>query len=613
MISLALITKGNSNMPGSIRVTVLEAFDLPAGAADGKYVSVKVSIGKREFQTKPNKVDGSKTTTWNSEFVFPVLNLRDNLVVVLLGSKGEDLSRNEIDTSSIVEKAFRDEALLLKGGGCIHLRLNFVLTEEERRRIEVMRAAALKRREKETSNLSGKNQSAVDIGESPAVSTGKETNKDHVLYGGASHLETSGISSQNETVETLNTLKERNLGCELKEKAEELNPPNLNPSEVVARYVEETPTSEMILNANESSAKNLTRLNGESQVVAEKAAKAKVADATQCEDGNIVGGADALSIQEEGTATDRNSLDFDPWTSHGSIGGSISPTPLIQAPDEAAHSENMTPLDLDGMGSNVMSLDANDENLTCSNPVAAEKPIEPEPCLASGFKDETTQPFVDAPQTSGITTSTSSSVKAKIKAYEKSFSQDAGHINQMLPTEGGKLQVNIHLQWKENVLHSSLKEQAKPLDKEEDASNILRDCKADGTSFGLVGHVELATDGDMDSKEERSKVIEERGADRNPAEQILILSTVEECLDDAGRTGSDVALKACVEESEGEEYSPCLREQEKEKKLNSLGLLGFTKRVLAGAVIVAAGIVLWAANSNRRSSTLQRSRSKKKK
>lgn len=613
MISLSLITKGNSNMPGSIRVTVLEAFDLPARAADGKYVSVKVSIGKREFQTKPNKVDGSKTTTWNSEFVFPVLNLRDNLVVVLLGSKGEDLSRNEIDTSSIVEKAFRDEALLLKGGGCIHLKLNFVLTEEERRRIEVMRAAAVRRREKETSKLSGKNQSEVDIGESPAVLmptiTGKEIDKDHVLDGVAPRLETLGISSQSEAVETLNALKESNLGCEVKEKAEELNPPNLNPSEVVARYVEETPTSEMTLNANEASAKDLTRLHGESQVVAEKAAKAKVADATQCEDGDIVGAAGALSIQEEGTLTDRKSLDFDPWSSQGSIGGSISPTPLIHVPDEAAHSENMTPLDLDGMGSNLLSLDANDENLTCSDPVAAEKPIEPEPCLASGFKDETTQPFVDAPQTSGITTSTSSSVKAKIKAYEKSYSQDAGYINQMLPTEGGKLQVNIHLQWKENAPHSSLKEQAKPLDKEEDASNILRGGKEDGTSFGLVGHVELATDGGMDSKEVRSKVIEERGADRNPAEQLLILSTVE-CLDDAGRTESDAVLEACAEESEGEEYTPCLREQEKEKKLNSLGLLGFTKRVLGGAVIVAAGIVLWAANSNRRSSTLQRSRSK---
>ncbi|GLJ05154.1 hypothetical protein SUGI_0012320 [Cryptomeria japonica] len=133
-------------MPGSIRVSVLESVDLPPEATGGKYVSIKVSIGKKEFQTKPSEVNGGRTAAWNSNFAFPVLNLQDNLMVALLDSKGNAISQTEIGTPIIVEKGSLEEIFPLKGGGCVHLRLSFVLTLEERMKIEAMREAALEKK-----------------------------------------------------------------------------------------------------------------------------------------------------------------------------------------------------------------------------------------------------------------------------------------------------------------------------------------------------------------------------------------------------------------------------------------------------------------------------------
>ncbi|KAI5059971.1 hypothetical protein GOP47_0024391 [Adiantum capillus-veneris] len=133
----------------SIRVLVLEAFDLPEAVDDGEEVAIKVAVGAREFQTAPNKTFGRKTAPWTLDFEFPVLNLRDNLLVMLVHKNGEMISKNEIDTPSIVEKGSYEVYLLLDGGGSIHLSLSFVLTDEERRRIDIMRAAALKRRGQE--------------------------------------------------------------------------------------------------------------------------------------------------------------------------------------------------------------------------------------------------------------------------------------------------------------------------------------------------------------------------------------------------------------------------------------------------------------------------------
>lgn len=146
-------------------MSVLEAFRLPEGISDGEDVAIKVVVGTREYQTVPTKSVGGKTAPWSSDFVFPVLNLRDNLLVILLDKNGEAISKNEIDTPSIVEQGSFEVNLLLNGGGSVHLGLSFMLTEEERRKIDVMRAAALKRREQEALKRSASTQSLRVEGE----------------------------------------------------------------------------------------------------------------------------------------------------------------------------------------------------------------------------------------------------------------------------------------------------------------------------------------------------------------------------------------------------------------------------------------------------------------
>ncbi|XP_024528382.1 uncharacterized protein LOC112345562 isoform X2 [Selaginella moellendorffii] len=133
-------------MPGNIRVAVLEAIDLPSTVTDGKSVAVKVSVGRREFQTSSVEPQDGRTQPWNLEYLFPVLNLRDNLLVSLLDSKGDVVARAELETPGIVQKGFQDSFIALKAGGRIHVKVSFVLSEEERRKIEAMRLAATKKR-----------------------------------------------------------------------------------------------------------------------------------------------------------------------------------------------------------------------------------------------------------------------------------------------------------------------------------------------------------------------------------------------------------------------------------------------------------------------------------
>jgi len=43
-----------------------------------------------------------------------------------------------IEIPSIIEKGSRDEFVKLEGGGRIHLKMSFILTDEERKKIETM-------------------------------------------------------------------------------------------------------------------------------------------------------------------------------------------------------------------------------------------------------------------------------------------------------------------------------------------------------------------------------------------------------------------------------------------------------------------------------------------
>ncbi|KAG0571603.1 hypothetical protein KC19_VG026200 [Ceratodon purpureus] len=139
-------------MPGTIRISVLEAVELPETFSDGtsvEHVTAKVTLGTRQFKTESRIVNDKRIGSWNSNFVFLVTNLRDKLVVAICDNEDHCLTQTCIEVPSIIEKGSQDGFVELKGGGRIHLSMSFILTNEERKKIQGMRLAVLKRREEE--------------------------------------------------------------------------------------------------------------------------------------------------------------------------------------------------------------------------------------------------------------------------------------------------------------------------------------------------------------------------------------------------------------------------------------------------------------------------------
>ncbi|XP_073109281.1 uncharacterized protein [Elaeis guineensis] len=122
-------------MPGTIQVSVLELMDLPPPLApcqledNSSFVYLKVVMGKKEYQS----VGGG-------DFSFPVTSLHENLILMLHDMEGNLISRTEFKTRSVVEKGISDDVFPLEGGGSVHMKLQFVLSEEERQRIREMDA-----------------------------------------------------------------------------------------------------------------------------------------------------------------------------------------------------------------------------------------------------------------------------------------------------------------------------------------------------------------------------------------------------------------------------------------------------------------------------------------
>ncbi|CAL1414152.1 unnamed protein product [Linum trigynum] len=124
-------------MPGSIQVSVLEFIGLQS-LIPSNQIYVKVSLGKREYRTL-NKGD----------FSFPLTTLRENVIVTLQDSDGNEISHTGVETRLLIQKGTWDDMFPLDGGGHIHLKLRFVLTEEDRERIRVMRETALRKKHDE--------------------------------------------------------------------------------------------------------------------------------------------------------------------------------------------------------------------------------------------------------------------------------------------------------------------------------------------------------------------------------------------------------------------------------------------------------------------------------
>ncbi|KAL0345107.1 UNVERIFIED_CONTAM: hypothetical protein Sradi_4342000 [Sesamum radiatum] len=128
-------------MPGTIQVTVLE-FKGVSSSSKPSAKSLKVSMGKRQYQT------------WDKgEFSFPITKLREDLVVALLDAGGNEIAHADIRTMQIIEKGSWDEVFSINGGGHVHMKLQFILSDEERKRIRSVRESAVKKKLESNPNI----------------------------------------------------------------------------------------------------------------------------------------------------------------------------------------------------------------------------------------------------------------------------------------------------------------------------------------------------------------------------------------------------------------------------------------------------------------------------
>ncbi|XP_010545340.1 PREDICTED: uncharacterized protein LOC104817752 isoform X4 [Tarenaya hassleriana] len=124
-------------MPGTIQVSVSGLSDVQTSSGSSD-TSIKVSMGKTEYQTSDS-----------GDYSFPVTTLRDKLTVTLVDANGNDVSRREIENRLIIERGFLEEKLQIEGRGNVLLKLQFVLSEEDRDRIRFLRQSALRKKHEE--------------------------------------------------------------------------------------------------------------------------------------------------------------------------------------------------------------------------------------------------------------------------------------------------------------------------------------------------------------------------------------------------------------------------------------------------------------------------------
>ncbi|GER35982.1 phosphoglucosamine mutase family protein [Striga asiatica] len=91
----------------------------------------------------------------------PITKLGEDLVVALLDAAGNVITRADIRTMKIIEKGFWDEVFSINRGGHVHMKLQFVLSEEERNRIRAMRESALKKKLEKNPNFNLKHTETI--------------------------------------------------------------------------------------------------------------------------------------------------------------------------------------------------------------------------------------------------------------------------------------------------------------------------------------------------------------------------------------------------------------------------------------------------------------------
>ncbi|KAM0908738.1 hypothetical protein ACQ4PT_015227 [Festuca glaucescens] len=100
---------------------------------------LQVIVGKREYSGNIGQ----------NVFSFPVTSLRDSLVMTLYDADKDLVSKTEVNTRAIVELGTMDVVFSLDSGGTIILQLRFLLSDEDRKRIQEMRNSVVKRKQQE--------------------------------------------------------------------------------------------------------------------------------------------------------------------------------------------------------------------------------------------------------------------------------------------------------------------------------------------------------------------------------------------------------------------------------------------------------------------------------
>lgn len=119
-------------MPGTIQVSVLGLIDVQTASST---TSIKVAMGKIEYRTSDS-----------GDYIFPVTRLQENLIVTLLDVNGFGILQKEIETRMIIESGFLEEKVSFNGYGNVQLKMQFVLSEEDRNRIRFLRQSALRKK-----------------------------------------------------------------------------------------------------------------------------------------------------------------------------------------------------------------------------------------------------------------------------------------------------------------------------------------------------------------------------------------------------------------------------------------------------------------------------------
>uniref|UniRef100_A0A7C9EVB5 Uncharacterized protein n=1 Tax=Opuntia streptacantha TaxID=393608 RepID=A0A7C9EVB5_OPUST len=123
-------------MPGTIQVSILELVGIPS--VQSSSMGIKVTVGKQAHEAQDK-----------GDFSFPLASFRDNLNVSIRDSEGTEIAHTAVETRSIVEKGVWDDLFSLEGGGHVRMRLQFVLTEDELKRIRSMREYASRKKQED--------------------------------------------------------------------------------------------------------------------------------------------------------------------------------------------------------------------------------------------------------------------------------------------------------------------------------------------------------------------------------------------------------------------------------------------------------------------------------